>query len=411
MSKNREYEPAVQYTNQSRTFEKRKHLVDALAFLFGLCSSIGISSAYSQWALIGTAAIESLHTAIIIVLSTAFGLFYVIHQQYARQKCNVTRVIYIALAINCLAALGIAFFHRWTVHIGNTPYNLAFLVFVFLFAVITTLCSVVFVPWMGRYRECYLIAFVCGQSLYEVIPFALRCIQGVTNAPNNYANFAINLTHPMATLSKPILYLTSEQYFFIVFGVILAGAIAFVLLDKLTVCRKEFAPGNVIQGNEYYYSDYDKYDVASCKIPENSFDLSIMKIGQLLVILFIMGILTNAINPILISSSTISYGQRTLDATLEATVLANPVGCFLALFVPHSSVHWIEICCGGILLIGILIANIAMQSPPPFLDTFWGPFIIVSVSRKPQFLNFTLIQTMTNFNNNENFPFFLLCCI
>lgn len=391
MPKNREYEPAVQYTNQSRTFEKRKHSVTALAFLFGLCPSLGLSAAYSQWPLIGRAAIEPLHTTIIVVAAAALGLFYAVHQRCARQKCNETRVIYAALTVNWLAALVMAIGHRWTVHIANAAYHPAFVVAAFLFAVIAALSAVLFVPWMGRYRECYLIAFVCGQSAHEVVPFALRCMQGVANAPINYANLAVNLTrHPMATLTRPALHFTSEQYFFIVFGVMGAAIVAFVLLDQLAVCRREFAPGNVIQGNEYYYSDYDKYDVAGGKVPDSTFDLSVFKVGQLLVILFVMGLLSNAIVPVLVSSSTSAYGPRTLGAALEAVTLANPAGCLLASLVPHSSVHLVELCCGGIVLVGILIVHIAMQgAAPPFLHTFWGPFVVVSCGFGLKMLGFS----------------------
>lgn len=381
MSKNSEYEPAVIYTNQSRTFQKRRRLIDILALLFGISSYIGISSAYSQWALIGVSPIQPKHTLFIIIATTAIALFYVIHQRYATQKCDETRVIYVAVACNCLAALGMALFHRWTIQIDDTIYYLAFLICTFVFSLIGALSMVLFVPWMGRFRECYLMAFTCGQSLCEIIPFTLRCLQGVTNAPINYANVVTNSTHPMATLTRPILHFTSEQYFFMVFGFVAVGGISFLLLEKLRISHKEFAPGNIIQGNEYYYNDCDKYDIASGKIPESSLDLSVLKIAQLLVILIVMGILLNCINPILMVVSASSYGQHTFDSTLEAIAIACPVAWIFAFFMPHTSIHWVEICSCAIVVIIIFIVNIAMKSPvPPFIGTFWGSFIIVGYS-------------------------------
>lgn len=378
MSKLSEYEPAVIYTNQSRTFQTRNRSVDILAILFGLTSYIGLSAAYLQWPLIGMQPIEPLHTLIIIAVTSALSLFYVIHQQYATQKCNENRLIYISLACNCLTALAMAFFHRCTIQIGDNIYYLAFLLCTFLFALIAAMSSVLFLPWMGRFRECYLIAYVFGQSLYEIVPFALRCIQGVTNASINYANVVINVTHPMATLVKPILHFSSEQYFFMIFATIAIGSIAFVFLDKLRICRKEFAPGNIIQGNEYYYSDCDKYDIANGKIPENVFDLSVLRMAQLFVILICIGFLMNAFNPIMVSLSASSYGQQTMDIALDAITVANSIGAFLALFIPHTSIGWVENSCIAIAIILIAIVHIAMKSPvPPFVGTFWGSFLIV----------------------------------
>lgn len=380
MSKHSEYEPAVIYTNQSRTFQKRNRCVDMLAILFGVSSCIGLAAAYTQWILIGMQPIEPLHTLIIITAASVITLFYVIHQQYATQKCNETRLIYIVLACNCLTALAMAFFHRWTIQIGDTSYYLAYLICTFLFALIATMSYVLFIPWMGRLRECYLIAFIFGQSLYETLPFALRCIQGVTNASINYANIAINITHPMATLVKPILHFSSEQYFFIIFAAISIGSIAFIFLDRLRCCRKERAPGNIIQGNEYYYSDCDKYDIATGKIPENVFDLSVLRMIQMFVILICIGFLMNVFNPIMVSLSASPYGQNILDITLDAITVASPIGAFLALVLPHTSIGWVENCCGVIAIILVAIVHIAMKSPvPPFVDTFGGSFLIVCI--------------------------------
>lgn len=59
----------------------------------------------------------------------------------------------------------------------------------------------------------------------------------------------------------------------------------------------EYAPGNVLISNEFYYNDEDRHDIASGHIPDNVLNLSKLNYSKLLLALFLIGFFGNGIFP------------------------------------------------------------------------------------------------------------------
>lgn len=362
-------------SNQQRSQNK---FVGMLALIFGVSSWIGVTAAYLQLPLVIATAPEGLtlpsYMTVIVQSSNILSLSYVIYQKYSPRKLNENRVIYIIMVIGCMAALGMAFFYQFIVKIGETDHSIAWLIFTFMFAMVGTISSVLFMPYLGRFRECYLIMFLHGQGLNGILPSILNFIQGIDNG-GECSKPDDNST------SKPILEprFNTQIFFFIIFGLLVVGLIAFILLDNLSVCKAEFAPGVVIGENGYVYGDADKHDPASGKISEIIFNLSHFNYGKLIATVATIGFFGNGIYPDLMSFSALPYGFSTYHLTVTLVAVANPFGSFIAMFVSHTSIGVIDILASSTVIIGSVIMAFTLQNPiPPFVDAKFGPVMIVS---------------------------------
>lgn len=198
-----------------------------------------------------------------------------------------------------------AFFYQKTAEINGEEHSVAYLVFVFLFATVGTVSSVLFLPFMGRFRECYLVSYMCGQGMNGLFTSILTLIQGIgvpECIPNNSTN------GPEFIKYIPPARFGTQTFFLLVSAFLVVSTIAFILLNNLDVCKKELAAGTVIDGNEYYYENEDRHDIATGKIPENVLNLSHFNYVKLLLAMVLIGFFGNGIFPGLQSYSSLPYG-------------------------------------------------------------------------------------------------------
>lgn len=190
--------PQQQQMPQSNVKNRRNLFVDALAILFGISSWIGVNSSYLQGIqfkihlnqfhrsccihfesvlfvfclvpLLVSTAPEGLSLASIMTVavqsSNVISFAYIAYQKFSPVKMKDANLIIATMILGCATAIGMAFFYGNTTEIDGTSHSVAYLIGVFLFAIVGTVSSVLFLPFMGRYRECYLISYMCGQVLW-----------------------------------------------------------------------------------------------------------------------------------------------------------------------------------------------------------------------------------------------------
>lgn len=278
--------------------------------------------------------------------------------------------------MGCMTAIGMAFFYQTTTTINGSDHSLAYLIFVFLFATVGTVSSVLFLPFMGRFRECYLVSYMCGQGMNGLFTSILTLIQGIgvpECIPSN------------STDGKPIKYISparfgTQTFFLLVFAFLFISLIAFILLNNLEVCKKELAAATVMEGNEYYYDNEDRHDVATGKIPDNVLNLSTFNYVKLLsTMAIVIGFFGNGIFPGLQSYSSLPYGFLIYHLVASLASIGNALGSFVAQFVPHTSIRILDCLIVIVIAIGVYVFYAAARSPsPPFLDTKFGPIFMVS---------------------------------
>lgn len=362
--------------------KKRNLFVDFLAILFGISSWIGVTSTYLQLPLLIQTVPEGWKLASYIVVAVQLaniGSFaYVLYQNYSPKKVDDGFLIYITLAIGCIAAICMAFFYEHTVYVNGELHSVPMLVFTLMFALVGCMSSVLFMPYMGRFRECYLVSYMFGMGLNGFVSSVLALIQGVGGTPEcvEDENGELHEVYPLPRFGVRL-------YFELVFCILVLSSIAFVLLNNLKTCKKEYAAGKIGAGNEYQYDDNKEInDNQNQSVPNDVLNLSKFNYIFLLAAIFGLSGLGNGLLPAVVTYSCVPYGNVVYHFATTLAAIANPCGGFIAMFLPHTSIRVIRFLSAIGLALATYIIYIAVQSPnPPFKDSTFGKMLIVSIAK------------------------------
>lgn len=367
--------------------KKRNVFVDALAILFGISSWIGVTSTFLQLPLIVSVAPEkwTLPSYISLTVQSAnIGSFaYVLYQKYSPKKLDDGILIYFTLLIGCVAAICMAFLYQETTEISGSQHSVALLTFCLMFALVGCLSSVLFMPYMGRFRECYLVSYMFGMGLNGFLSSVMALIQGVGGPPECIpinSTDSTNGTLFMAQYPEPLFGI--KLYFIFVFAILVLSTIAFILLNNLSVCKNEYAAGTIGMGNEYHYDKKENHE-HNHKIPDDVLHLSMFNYLFLMAAVVGLSGLGNGILPALMSYSCLPYGNVTYHFSVTLAAIANPCAGFIAMFVPHTSIRVIRVLSFIGSFLAIYLFYIATQSPtPPLQNLLIGNILIVSLISK-----------------------------
>lgn len=366
--------------------------MDVLAILFGIGSWIGVTSAFLQLPLIVATAPEgwSLPSYMVITVQAAniFSFAYVLHQKYSPRKFNDGHFIYITMVIGCVAAICMSFLYHQTTDIGGSHHSVSLLVFTLMFAIVGCMSSVLFMPYMGRFREIYLVTYLLGQGLNGFLSSILALIQGVGGTPECVWD---NSTDTYTKYIPPPRF-GPNIYFLFVFAILMLSTIAFILLNKLQVCKNQYAAGTIGLGNEYHYDESEKNKEANGAIPADVKDLSSFNFVYLILVNALVNCFGNSIFPAIQAFSSLPYGSVTYHLSATMAAIANPLACFVAMFIPHTSIRSIRMLSVCALGTASYMLFIALRSPtPPLKETILGPILIVRFNSEmvshPQYTN------------------------
>ena len=358
----------------------RNLLVDLLVMLFGMGSWLGVSSIYLELPLIIRTAPEEWSLPSYIVTTVQLGniatLLYLLFQKFSPRKLNDGYLIYVVFAIGCSGAICIAFFYDRTFFIAGEEHSVLLFICTAMFSTVACLSSVLFMPYMGRFRDIYLVTYLLGQSLNGSFPSIIALIQGVGGTLECIANNSTD-GPPFIKYIPPPLFVPTI-YFIFVFALLATSGFSFVLLNNLGICRREYATGTIQNGNEYHYDSTKQADEDQ-QIPENVRNLSKFNYVYLFVIETLVCVTGNGMIPGLQSFSCLPYGNTAYHLAATLSSIINPFACFLANFLPHTSIRHITI---QTVIAGAVIAYLflaALMSPfPPLVGTTLGAVIIVS---------------------------------
>lgn len=363
-----------------QALKKRSIFVDTLAILFGICSWIGVTSVYLQLPLIVSTAPEQWTLASYLVLTVQLGnvgsFVYVIYQKYSSKKVSDDLLIYITLVIGCVAAIGMAFFYQITID----NHSVALLLFSFLLSLVGCVSMVLFMPYMGRFRECYLVSYMLGMALNGFLSSILALIQGV-GGPSQCIPIknSTDGTTKLTEYTPPPVFGT-KLYFILVFIIMLIGTVAFHLLNKLNVCKKEYASGTIGSGNDYHYDENAENSEYKETIPDDVRHLSPFNYRFLILTIVSLNVLANGIFPGIVTYVGMPYGNNVYHLCVTLAAIGNPICGLLAAFLPHTSIRVNRILTVTQSILAIYIFYIATQSPsPPLQNSLIGSILIVRV--------------------------------
>ncbi|CAG9808228.1 unnamed protein product [Chironomus riparius] len=355
-----------------RVFGNRNALVDVLAVFFGIGSWIGINALWVQLPLLVNVLPEFWYLAsylvIIIQIANIGPLAYTLIQKYCPIPDNI--IIYFLLTIGVVSGGFIPFFYDVTVYFLSSDRSLLFFIFTFCFALVGCTSSVLFMPYFGRFRGIYLITYLIGEGLSGLVPSILGLIQGVGgNAQCEVIGDDIVPYFPPPRFS-------TQTFFIIIFSLLVASLLAFILLDRLKSVRDEYANVKILNGNNY---QYDESSMTSDPTLNETVNLSTINYRGLLVYIGLLCMFVNAIVPSIMPFSTLPYGNVTYHLAITLSLMANPIACFIAMFVKKNSVNHIFIV--SIIFLPFLsyaITTAVLSPAPPLTENTFGEFLVIT---------------------------------
>lgn len=380
--------------SETNRLRGRNPWVDTFAVLFGIGTWIGINSTYLQFPLLVASAPEgwSLPSYIVIIIQVAnIGpILYTITQRYSPRKMNDSHLIYGLYLIGIVGAILMSFFYDRTLVVGETERSVPLLIIVFLLALVACTSSVLFMPYMGRFKHMYLITYLIGEGLSGFLPSIVTLIQGVGG--NAECRQLANSTaeNPVFELYTPSPRFGTRQFFLFVFAMVILSAVAFLFLDRHKVSRREYAAVVIRNGNHYEYGekevDLSEGNGATVGMVEEQATkkkgLSKLENYYLLTLLTVVCLFGNGVFPSVQSYSCLPYGNIAYHLTVTLSSIANPVACFIAVFLPHNSIRRITILSILLALIGIYALTTAVMSPsPPLIGNIFGEILVASWRR------------------------------
>ena len=397
-------------------FKDFKLPVCLLIIMFGMGSWVAVNGMWVELPILVHQLPESWnlpsYMTIIIQVANIGPLIYTIGHLLLPRIITEKPVAYFIIFTGCVAAILIAFVWQETVFIGGTEHGLYFFVLLFWLSVTDCTSSVVFLPFMNNFKPQYMTSYYIGGGFSGLVPSIVSFAQGVgkTKCVNTSLNDGSNGTeYGMQEMYVPPVF-PARDFFLFIFAMMVLCAIAFMSLNYLPYCKKEYVLES--RNDEENKKPYDikkeavtsfegdgliekeGYVTEDAKEKMNEFNLTerdcivqssqpVMSTAIYLLYLFFIGWINAMTNGVLMavqSYACLPYGDQTYHLTVTLCNIANPVGCFLAFFMVVKSAVAISVLTMVGSFISAYILVIASYSPePPLIDSIAGPIMIVSI--------------------------------
>ncbi|ROL32964.1 Solute carrier family 52, riboflavin transporter, member 3-B [Anabarilius grahami] len=366
-----------------------------LACLFGIGSWVAINGMWVELPLIVNDIPEGWflpsYLTIIIQMANIGPLFITLMHRFRPGVLDERPVIYTIVTVGVVATLLLAFLWNLTVTFADGKHSAALLSLSFLLSVVDCTSSVTFLPFMMRLQPQYLTTYFIGEGLSGLVPALVALIQGVgvVHCKNASANANVSMGNlsfdgELEAHYQPANF--SAQGFFLFLSVMMMVCLGAFLLLNLhpAVAREHKSKGDIDDSKRV-----EKIDISQSQnsetpeqrpmldFPEGSVIKRRSSFGKgtynrielvfIFVVLAWVNALTNAVLPSVQSYSCLPYGNQAYHLAATLSSVANPVACFIAMFVPIRSLVLMAVLTVTGTGFGAYIMAMAALSPCPLL--------------------------------------------
>ncbi|NP_001133955.1 riboflavin transporter 2 isoform X1 [Salmo salar] len=375
-------------------------LTHVLACLFGMGSWVAINGIWVELPLIVPEIPEGWYLpsylTVLIQMANVGPLFVTLMHRFRPGKLDERPVIYSIVGLGVVATFLLAFFWKHTVPLAGATHSVPLLVLCFLLSVVDCTSSVTFLPFMMRLGPQYLTTYFVGEGVSGLVPAVVALVQGVgvvhcrnaTVASLANGTLGVNSTvgasGELQAQYQPANF--SAQVFFLFLSAMMVVCLAaFLLLNhhpavaREKKCEQYFNGGLAEEKSDQALSlshrpQEEKPMISSPdshrRARQSSFGTGFYsgpELAFIFVVLAWVNALTNAVLPSVQSYSCLPYGNQAYHLAATMAAVANPVACFIAMFLPLRSLVLI-----GLLTIvgtgfGTYIMAMATLSPCPLL--------------------------------------------
>lgn len=372
-------------------------LTHVLACLFGMGSWVAINGMWVELPLVVPEIPEGWYLpsylTVLIQMANIGPLFITLMHRFRPGTLDERPVVYFIVVLGIIATFLLAFFWKHTLIVGGSLHSVPLLGLSFLLSVVDCTSSVTFLPFMMRLHPQYLTTYFAGEGLSGLVPALVALIQGVgmvhcENATVSSNTATINSTvagsGALQAIYQPSSF--SVQIFFLFLSAMMVVCLAaFILLNCHPAVARErntnlYYDSDLVQekreqGLSLHAQSPEQKPMISLHEtdrwePRSSFgkgNYSNFEVVFIFVVLAWVNALTNAVLPSVQSYSSLPYGNQAYHLAATMAAVANPVACFIAMFVPQRSLIFM----GVLTLIGTgfgaYIMAMATMSPCPLL--------------------------------------------
>ena len=453
-------ERAISYIRNKLSNTRISPLIGLIVCFFGTGSWVAINGLFVELPILVNSAPEGWnlpsYLIVIIQLGNIGPLLYTFGSKMAPRIFEERLVTHVIVVMAVLSCLLLGFTWEFTTVVGGNEHSTALFVLVFFLAIMACTSSVTFIPFMGRFKSGYIVAFFAGQGVSGLLPSVAALIQGVgassikcpssvktRNAglvirpsSNQTAGKNSSSPSPLSIVPEEPLF-TANAFFFFIFGVLCLCELCFLLLNYLPKAKREWIVQSRDKHKDKPVKDEQKpldhhtrnnsenlnepsellelelttvdkdsqsslvSDTVYTETVEDTNDSPTLSMRSTLFVLMIQVYLNavfNGVVPSVLSYACLPYGEKTYHLALTLSAIANPVASLLFYIIALNSVKFMVFWTVVYSFLCAYVVGIAAKSPCPILlDNVGGSFLIVSWFFMPcQFFKYT---TFTSYKN------------
>lgn len=356
-----------------------------LVALFGMGSWISVNSLWVEMPVVVEVLPEEWNLPAYISVLIAFGnlgpVAVTLTHHIAPGWLKERMVIHIIQVLAVVAAVFLSFFWSQVVTVAGEPRSVPFLMLTFILSFVCCTSNVTFLPFMFRYPPQYIRTFFFGQGLSALFPCVVALGQGVGKLE---CNETANGTKPHYLKEN----FPAQDFFWFLSVMLAISALCFLALTCRVVTlttAEEFQKAEQasvkteeetqpLQNGDSTVSE-EQVEVEK-QAPVVAFWTS--RNIYLLLLLGLSNALTNGVLPSVQSFSCLPYGTMTFHLSVILGNIANPLVCFVAMFVLlRSSIGLGMMSLGGCIFAAYLMALAVLSPCPPLLGSQYGVALVI----------------------------------
>ncbi|KAJ8401431.1 hypothetical protein AAFF_G00383500 [Aldrovandia affinis] len=360
-----------------------------LVALFGMGSWISVNSLWVELPVVVTVLPEGWNLPAYLSVLIAFGnlgpvAVTVIHH-FAPKRLNEKLVIHIIQLLAVVASAFLAIFWSEGVSVAGEIHSVPYLLLTFVLALVCCTSNVTFLPFMFRFPPEYIRTFFVGQGLSALFPCVVALGQGMGKLE------CLNSTTGNGTLEPHYLKenFPPQNFFWFLFVMLVFSGLSFMALT-FKVATQPPAEDAKDSGSSSAKEDVEeRYPLQNGGVAVSDDQVEVVKPLPaetfwtlhniyLLVLLGISNALTNGVLPSVQSFSCLPYGTMTFHLAVVLGNIANPLACFIAMFILcRSSMGLGAMAAVGGVFAAYLLALAALSPCPPLLGNTVGIALVV----------------------------------
>ncbi|RXM93879.1 Solute carrier family 52, riboflavin transporter, member 2 [Acipenser ruthenus] len=320
-----------------------------LVALFGMGSWVSVNSLWLELPVVVNVLPEGwnlpAYLSVLIALGNVGPIAVTLVHHFAPGRLNERLVIHVAQALAVVASAFLAIFWGQTLVVAGDLHSVAYLLLAFILALVCCTSNVTFLPFMFRYPPEYIRTFFVGQGLSALFPCMMALAQGVGKLECR------NSTSGNGTLEPHYLKenFPAENFFWFLFVMLGVSGLSFLVLtqqsaDQSEQKRKAGCSAASSSSSKDSVEAEESHPLQNDSLPVSEDQVEIAKEPPcapfwtlrniyLLVLLGVSNALTNGVLPSVQSFSCLPYGSMTFHLSAVLGNIANPVACFMAMFV------------------------------------------------------------------------------